>query len=164
MRKTLSILPSIFVFTVATADDNAERAAVMHVIDTFFIGMTAKDIEGMQEIMTEDGVLYGYRETADGHTMFSVTHADYLQNLANSEGVPVERIWNPEIDIRDRIAVVWTPYDFHNSGIFSHCGMNTFSMRKGDNGWEITGVVFSVQTENCDESPLGPIGQTTQEK
>jgi hypothetical protein len=153
------VLMLVFVLATASADETGEQVAVMRVIDAFFSGMTAKDIEGMQEIMTDDGVLYGYRDNSDGPDVVSISHADYLQNLASREGVPVERIWNPEIDIRDRIAIVWTSYDFHSDGVFSHCGVNTFSLIKGDTGWKITGVVFSMQTEDCRESPLGPLAQ-----
>ncbi len=157
MNKTVTTFLFFFALTVALADETDDRIAVMSVIDAFFTSMTAKDIDSMRQIMTEDGILYGYRESAEGPDFFSLTHSAYLENLAGREGVPVERIWNPEIRIHDRIAVVWTPYDYHSDGVFSHCGMNTFSMLKGSDGWRITGVVFSVQSESCENSPLGPL-------
>lgn len=158
LAKLLTAVLLIFTLVPASADETEDREAVMDVINAFFALMTAKDVERMQQIMTEDGILYGYREGEEGPDVFSVTHAAYLESLAKREGVPVERIWNPRIQLHDRIAVVWTPYDFHNDGVFSHCGMNTFSLLKGSDGWKITGVVFSVQSENCEESPLGPPG------
>jgi hypothetical protein len=160
MKRTVTTLLLSLILTTAFADETEEKKAVMDVLDAFFTGMTARDIDGMQQIMTEDGVLYGYRETAEGPNVFSVTHAAYLEGLSTREGTPVERIWNPEIQLHDRIAIVWTPYDFHSDGVFSHCGMNTFSMLKDSDGWKIAGVVFSVQAENCEESPLGPLETT----
>jgi len=156
MKQILTILILGLTLTTTFADEAEDREAVMKVINSFFAGMTVKDIPSMQQIMSEDGVLYGYSESAEGLNVFSLTHAAYLENLAKREGVPIERIWDPEIKLYDRIAIVWTPYDFHSDGVFSHCGMNTFSLLKGNDGWKITGVVFSVQTENCEESPLGP--------
>jgi hypothetical protein len=158
MKQTLAILILGVAVTTTFADEADDREAVMSVIHSFFASMTAKDVASMQQIMTEDGILYGYRESAEGLNVFSLTHASYLENLAKHEGIPVERIWDAEIKLHDRIAIVWTPYDFHNDGVFSHCGMNTFSMLRGDDGWKITGVVFSVQTEGCAESPLGQFG------
>jgi hypothetical protein len=163
MTKTLTTLILSFMVTTVFAKEAEDREAVMDVINAFFTGMTAKDIEGMRQIMTVDGILYGYRNSEKGPEVFSLTHAAYLENLASREGTPVERIWNPEIKIHDRIAVVWTPYDFHSDGVFSHCGVNTFSMLKGVDGWKITGVVFSVQTKDCAESPLGPLAITKQQ-
>ena len=158
MKKALTTLLAFLSLPAATAiaDEAGDRAAVIGVVENFFSGMTAKDISGMQQIMTEDGIIYGYRETADGLVTFSRTHSDYLEGLAGNEAVLVERFWEPEVMLHDRIAVVWTPYDFHSDGEFVHCGINNFSMLKAEDGWKITGVVFSIERDNCAASPLGP--------
>ena len=161
--KNFSLLLTILLAPlIAHADEAADRAAVIDVIDAFFEAMTARDVERMRTLMTSDGILYGYSESADGVQVIRPTHADYLNNLATGEGIPVERYWDPEIMLYGRLATVWTPYDFHNNGQFSHCGVNNFSMLNTDNGWVITGVVFSIETENCPESPLGPPEAVTQ--
>jgi len=150
---TLIVLP----LAAASANEADDRKAVIAVIDAFFAGMTAKDIDSMKKIMTDDGFLYGYRETAEGLSVFNPTHASYLENLATRESVPVERYWDPTVMLHDRLATVWTPYDFHSDGVFSHCGVNNFSMVKTDDGWKITGVVFSMESDGCEPSPLGPL-------
>ena len=90
MRYTLTGLILSIMLTTAFADETDDREAVMDVINAFFANMTTKDIERMQQIMTEDGVLYGYRESTEGVKVFSLTHAAYLENLAARDGVPVE--------------------------------------------------------------------------
>ncbi|MGI9204526.1 MAG: nuclear transport factor 2 family protein [Woeseiaceae bacterium] len=150
---TLLTLP----LAAAVANDAEERKAVLAVIDAFFVGMTAKDIDSMRKIMTDDGVLYGYRETSEGLSVFNPTHANYLESLAARESVPVERYWEPTIMLHDRLATVWTPYDFYSDGVFSHCGVNNFSMLKTDDGWKIAGIVFSMEPDGCEPSPLGPL-------
>ena len=144
-------------FAAAAADEAEDRKAVIAVVDAFFAGMTAKDTDSMRKIMTEDGMLYGYRETAEGLSIFNPTHAGYLDGLAARESVPVERYWDPTVMLHDRLAVVWTPYDFYSDGVFSHCGVNSFSMLKTEDGWKIAGVVFSMEPEGCEPSPLGPL-------
>lgn len=150
---TLVLLP----LAAAVANEAEERQAVLAVIDAFFAGMTAKDTDSMREIMTEDGNLLGYQETSEGLSLFNPTHADYLESLATRESVPVERYWDPTVMLHDRLAVVWTPYDLYSDGVFSHCGINSFSMLKTDDGWKITGVVFSMEPDGCAPSPLGPL-------
>lgn len=150
----LTILGLLTAASPALADDAADVVAV---IDKFFAAMKTRDTATMRTTMTEDGILYGYRETPDGLSISRPTHKTYLENLASGTGVPVERYWDPTVMIHERLATVWTPYDFHNDGVFSHCGLNNFSLLKTDDGWVITGVVFSIKTEGCDESPLGPI-------
>lgn len=159
MRSSLVIALTLLALPMGAtiADEADDRKAVIAVVDAFFAGMTAKDIDAMRKIMTDDGILYGYRESPEGLSVFNPTHADYLDGLAARESVPIERYWDPTVMLHDRLAVVWTPYDFYSDGVFSHCGINNFSMMKTDDGWRITGVVFSMETEGCEPSPLGPL-------
>jgi len=162
MNRILLLAVALAATVQAIADEAADREAVIDVIDAFFESMTARDVERMRTLLTPDGIIYGYRESDEGLQIIRPTHADYLENLANGEGQPVERYWDPEIMLSGRLATIWTPYDFHNDGQFSHCGINNFSMLKTDDGWVITGVVFSIHAENCPESPLGPLADSAQ--
>ncbi len=144
--------------TIASAaDDETERAAVIGVVETFFEAMTAKDVDRMRRIMTPDGILYGYREGPDGLLVIRPSHNDYLKNLSTSEGELIERFWEPKVMLHDRMAIVWTPYDFYRDGEFSHCGINNFNFLKTEEGWKITGVIFSMERDDCGASPLGPL-------
>lgn len=154
----LALVLFLQVSSAAADNDTDARAEVLAVIDEFFAAMTARDVERLASIMTEDGIIYGYRETPEGLRIVRPKHADYLEGLANRQAVPVERYWEPEVMVHDRLATVWTPYDFYSDGVFSHCGVNNFSMLKTDSGWVIAGVVFSIQTADCPESPLGAFG------
>lgn len=157
MKKCLLLILSLAPFS-AGADDPG-REAVIATIDAFFEAMTARDVESMSGLMTPDGVLYGYRETADGLRISQRTHAGYLEGLASGDARLVERYWDPVVMISGRLATVWTPYDFHVDGQFSHCGLNNFSMLQTDDGWVIAGVVYSMQVDDCEESPLGAFAE-----
>jgi hypothetical protein len=150
---TLLFCGSLIV-TSAFAD---EEAAVVEVVKVFFEAMTAKDVNLSSKLMTADGILYGYRETKEGLQIVRPTHASYLEGLAGRENELIERFWDPEVLLHDRMAVVWTPYDLYIDGEFSHCGIDNFSLLKMEEGWKITGIVFSMEAENCAASPLGPL-------
>jgi len=157
-RTLLALLLFVSGSTVLHGTDlDAERASVVRVIETFFAAMTARDTDRMREIMTPDGMLYGYREGSDGLLVVRPSHEEYLSSLSKGEGELVERFWEPTILLHQRMAVVWAPYDFHRDGEFSHCGIDNFNLLKTGEGWKITGVVFSMETDGCGESPLGPI-------
>jgi len=143
--------------TGAIANDADEKAAVVEVVRTFFEAMTAKDVEKSSAVMTADGVLYGYRENDAGLQIIRPTHADYLEGLATRENELIERFWEPTVLLHERMAVVWTPYDLYVDGEFSHCGIDNFSLLKMEQGWKITGIVFSMEADNCAASPLGPL-------
>lgn len=142
----------------ALADEAQERQAVIDVVERFFKAMTANDLAASESVLTAEGILYGYSETADGLKITQPTHADYLAGIAGRETELVERMWDPQVLLHDRMAVVWTPYDFYIDGVFSHCGIDNFSLLKTDDGWKISGVVYSREKENCPNSPLGPLG------
>ena len=134
-----------------------EETAVIEVVKVFFEAMTAKDVALSRTLMTADGVLYGYRETEAGLQIVRPTHANYLEGLAGRENELIERFWDPKVLLHDRMAVVWTPYDLYVDGEFSHCGIDSFSLLKAQEGWIITGIVFSMEADNCAPSPLGPL-------
>ena len=155
MRTLLPLMAMLAMTTSATGDEAADREAVIQVVVDFFAAMTARDVERMSALMTEDGMIYGYRQGEDGVSVIRRSHREYLDNLATGEGEIVERFWDPEVMVYGRLATVWTPYDFHADGEFSHCGVNNFSMLHTGDRWVITGVVFSIEAD-CGPSPLGP--------
>lgn len=156
MKKILVAAILLAVAPGTLADEAGDREAVIQVVVDFFEALTARDVERMSALLTSDGMIYGYREGADGTSIIRRSNNEYMEGLKTGEGHLVERFWDPEVMIYERLATVYTPYDFHIDGQFSHCGVNNFSMLRTDEGWVITGVVFSIAAEGCDESPLGP--------
>ncbi len=156
MKKQLIVALLLCVPLVGATDETTDTDAVLQLVTDFFDAMTARDVERMRAMMTVDGIIYGYQETDEGLQIIRPTHREYLENLAIGEGRLVERFWDPRVMVEERLATVWTPYDFYVDGEFNHCGINNFSMLNTDTGWIITGVVFSIEIESCGESPLGP--------
>jgi hypothetical protein len=57
--------------------------------------------------------------------------------------------------VQGSIAQVWTRYDFHNNGTFSHCGIDAFNLVKTDDGWKIASAMWDGERTGCAPSPLG---------
>ena len=146
----------VFLIPSLAAGDDSQRGGVIGSLDDFFEAITTKDIGRMRELMTPDGIIHGYRDGPAGVQVTARTHEQFIDGVQNSESTLVERYWDPRITINDRMATVFTPYDVYIDGIFSHCGVNNFSMLQSDEGWIIAGVVYSIRVEDCEESPLGP--------
>ncbi len=146
-----------FCFTAAIADEDIDRAAVVNMVQAFFDAMTDRDVDAMRTLLTTDGIFYGYRETAEGLQITRSAHAAFVAGIGERNNTLIERFWDPQILLHDRMAVVWTPYDFYVDGEFSHCGIDNFNFLKTDQGWKITGIVFSMEADDCAESPLGPV-------
>ena len=143
----------------AVADEAEDRVAVVDMVQAFFDAMTARDADAMKLLLTSDGIFYGYREGPDGLVVVTPTHESYANGLAEAGPKLIERFWDPTVLLHGRMAAVWTPYDLFVDGEFSHCGIDNFNFLKTDDGWKITGIVFSMERDNCPESPLGPLQQ-----
>jgi hypothetical protein len=149
---------SLLAWPAATiAQTPTEEDAVLSVVQQFFDSMTAADKTAAQEVLMPDGQYYGVREDPDSVFIKRRTHRDYLESLAKSSGVALERMWNPTVLIHGPIAAVWVPYDFHLDGEFRHCGVDLFSLVKTDSGWRIAGTVYTIEPDGCEPSPLGPV-------
>lgn len=137
----------------ARAADEGEEKAVLAAIQTLFDGMAAHDAGMIKSAMMPDARLIGVRADRPAG---NVTRDEFAQSIAANQSRLLERIWEPKVLVRGRIAMIWAEYDFHANGKFGHCGVDTFLMLKTDEGWKATAISYTTETEGCAPSPLGP--------
>jgi len=145
---------ALFLFdclSLAAADP--EEKAVVDTVQKMFDGMTAHNAESIKSVMTPDARAVGIR---DGKMGTPRSRDELAQGIAGGQTPILERMWNPQVLVRGKIANVWTEYDFHNNGKFSHCGIDTFLLLKTDEGWKIFSLTYTMETQGCKPSPLGP--------
>ncbi len=136
-------------------ESNPDHDAIVSVIDTFFAAMYRQDVESAASVMLDRSLYVGSMVINGTLRTGSFTKEEFLSTLSERPGM-LERFWDPEVRIVDRIATASTPFDFYMNGRFSHCGVNLFNFVKTSEGWKIAGVVYTHETQNCAESPLGP--------
>ncbi len=129
---------------------------VLAAVQGLFDAMARRDTAAAARLMLPDArtlrVLPGRRVRWQWGTRDA-----FLRGLAQGEDRLLERMWDAEVRIDGPMATVWTPYDFHLNGAFSHCGIDAFQLVRTPEGWKISMVMWTVRRENdCAESPLGP--------
>jgi hypothetical protein len=135
-------------------ETGSEESAVVAIVQRFFHAMAAKDVEAFRATMTPDALVYAAPEPpAPLRGRNASADAEFL---ATTTDILLERMWDPDVRVRGRIAMLWTPYDFWRNGEFSHCGIDVFTLVKTDDGWKISSAVYTVEREGCVPSPLGP--------
>lgn len=127
----------------------SQETEVLMVVQRFFDSMTAGDPEAAAGTLLPDGQFVSVRPGPDGTLVRTVRHADYLADMQPNGPRLEERMWEPQVMIHDRLALVWTPYDFHRDGRLSHCGIDAFSLIRTDDGWRIAGVTYTVEPVGC---------------
>lgn len=135
------------------AADTGEEKAILAAVQTIFDGMTAHDAGMIASGMTADARLMAMRGDRPGT---SVARDQFVQSVAANPARLLERIWEPKVLVRGRIATVWAEYDFYADGKFGHCGVDNFLMLKTPEGWKAAAIAYTVETDGCAPSPLGP--------
>jgi len=134
-----------------------DEIAVLTTVQRFFETLMTKDVATARSVLDPEGDFISVRWNEDGERVVRRTSiSDYLKSLESGTGAYLERMWESEVRVRGPIAIVWTPYDFHVDGNFSHCGVDAFQLLRTEAGWIITGATYTVERTGCEESPLGP--------
>lgn len=137
----------------AYAPEDEDRAALLALVDDAFDAIAAGSGADWQAILTEQGS-FSWIAGAPGER--SIGHLSYEEHLARQQEPTqtyLERIWDPVILVDGDIAMIWAPYDFHINGKFSHAGVDAMTFLRSDEGWQLAGIVWSVEREQRADAP-----------
>ena len=154
----LLILAVALSYSIISFSQSDDRAAILETVQKFFDSIEFRDRQLLESILVPNSLNISARELDDGEAQFNVMSYDEMVTALTRPGRNAkERSWDETVLIQGNIAVVWTPYDFHVDGVFSHCGIDSFQLIKQDGQWLISNSSWTLETENCPASPLGPI-------
>lgn len=135
-----------------------DTTAVLAAARAFLEGITTGDTALLRSVTSPDLRLEG--TTAEGAPPprpAGLSRGEFLTMIAGPGAAYVERMWDPAVRIRGRIADVWAPYDLYRDGEFSHCGQDAFHLVETADGWKVVSVVWTVeQPPACERHPRGP--------
>jgi len=131
-----------------------QEQEVAATVQKLFDAMAAHDASAAAAITIPEGRVFAIRATGEPGT--STTLEQFAARLPATKGRIIERMWNLEVRIDGRMATLWAPYDFYRDGQRSHCGIDAVDLVKTASGWKISGISFTMVTEGCPASPLGP--------
>jgi Putative lumazine-binding len=128
------------------AQTSDEKDAIATVQKTFD-GMAAHDAATIRSTMLPDARLYSVRADREPST---ITGESFINQITAAKGELIERFTaTPSVSIRARMAQVWGEYEFLRDGKFSHCGVDTLTLFKTNDGWKIATIAYTVETTGC---------------
>jgi ketosteroid isomerase-like protein len=146
-----------FVFAAALlplmllAQHSREWSAVQQPIQQLFDGMRAADSTAVRDAFMPDAGMFTAVINKEGVPTLRKgsldRFADYVGQV--EENAMDERIWSYDIRIDGLLATAWTSYTFFNNGALSHCGTNAFELFKTADGWKISHITDTRNTEGC---------------
>jgi hypothetical protein len=130
------------------AQQNKEKEDVLKVARQFFEALEKQDTITFKKIMMKNSNSYMVIEGKDSVRLIGRPHNNF--NL-KPENIVKERMRESEVivNIHRRIATIWAPYDLWVNDKYSHCGVDVFIMLKGNQGWKIGTISFSIEKEGC---------------
>lgn len=155
-RMRLTHLVLIALFTATRSFGQPSHAPFLGTLERFFTAMTDRDSAAMAATLLPGGSLQVVSEDGS-RPVRNVPFSEYLSSLRSGKGRLMERYWDPDVRINGTIATIIAPYDFHIDGVFSHCGVDVFTLVRDGSGWRIANVAYTRRTEGCAPSPLGPL-------
>lgn len=147
--KLLFVFVAALAFTLPShAQQSPAEKEVLGVVNRFFTALEAQDTAAFSSMCMNDARFYIVATRNDTVRTFSrainpfTFHKDQiLKERMRDTGVVVQ--------VHDRIATVWAPYDIWINNKFSHCGVDVFTLLKSSRGWKIASCSYTVETEGC---------------
>lgn len=139
------------------ASPASDEQAVLAVVQRTFDAMKARDTAAFRAVFAPGARLVATFTDREGKPGFrEITTDRFAEMIAGWEAEVVERTFDPEVRIADNLATVWTAYDLHADGKFSHCGVDAFQLARTPDGWKIVAIADTQRREGCPTRP--PLG------
>jgi hypothetical protein len=147
--ETMRLLATLLLFaSVPLLAQTADEKDALATVQKTFDGMAAHDAQAIRSSMLPDARLYAIRQ--QGAPSAGTAMTDFASQMGTIKDGVLERFTGqPTVSIRGRMAQVWGEYEFRRNGKFTHCGVDSFSLFKTDEGWKIVTIVYTVETTGC---------------
>lgn len=148
MKQLLLLTLVSFVSICALCQETGDKPQVMAVVHRFFETLESQDSLAFRNLHMEGARFYIAGEKNDtvrtavrGVTDFTFTKNQLIKERMRDTGVVVQ--------VHDKIAMVWAPYDLWVNETFSHCGVDVFTLLKTATGWKIASCSYTIETRGC---------------
>ena len=151
MRGHLLIAAALCAPTPLLADEGddtltEEQRAVAAGLDAFFDALRSDDKTALARTREPEALIFIHnRMDPDNPQIIQYKVSDRLENWLNSP-TGLDEIMNYDaIMVDGDMAHIWGPYSFHVKGELTHCGINSMSMVKAEDGsWKLGNASFSM--------------------
>ncbi|MCR2832856.1 hypothetical protein [Parerythrobacter lacustris] len=122
-------------------------------VSLFFNALRSEDKTALARQMEPGGVItiHDRMDPAAPMIVF-VSVAQHLENWLKSPPGIDEQMFQHTVLYDGDMAHVWGPYRFMANGETTHCGINSLSLVKREDGWKVANTSFTMERpERCDE-------------
>lgn len=153
MRGILTLAAAALLAAPAIADDHNSapsfepdrKGQVLNAAEAFFAALRSPDKTALADHLLDEAVIFVHdrRNPAKPNTMI-VPAGAHLEGWLNSAPGVDEYMKYHSVLVDGTMAHVWGPYVFLLNGKPTHCGINSMSMVKTDDGWKVGNTSFTM--------------------
>jgi ketosteroid isomerase-like protein len=142
-----------FLLCVHTVQAQSAVDSVKTTVKQLFEAMLEADANKLTDCFADSAVLQTIVKNKEG--IVSVRNESVAAFAKSIGSIPKnmadERIVFDMVKVDTDLATVWTPYRFYRSGIFSHCGVNSFQLVRLQGKWKIQYLIDTRRKMGCAE-------------
>ena len=147
--KRLTFLFFLLTTLISANAQQADEKQLLLLVDEFFAALEKQDTITFRNMFLDKGYIYAVREiNTDSVVVRSIPHPSFKFRTGQ---ILKERMRKATTSVKvdGRIAMVWAPYDLWVNETFSHCGVDVFTFIKTKDGWKISSIAYTIETEGC---------------
>lgn len=147
----LFIILCLSIGKINAQNTESEENAVKATITNLFDGMRTSDSTLIRKAFATKSIMQTIATNKEGKAMIRTESVDgFVKSITAPHPEKYdERIVFTKVLIDGNLASVWTDYKFYIGEKFSHCGVNSFQLFKGEDGWKIIYIIDTRRKEKC---------------
>ncbi|RYD69550.1 MAG: hypothetical protein EOP55_23780 [Sphingobacteriales bacterium] len=150
MKKVVILALVCAFFSKTVMAQNRDEDAVKQAVNNLFLGMKNGDSTLAASAFATKSILQTIVSKDGKNLVKAEPVSEFLKFIGTPHSQKYdERIVFTKILIDGPLASVWTDYKFYVDEKFSHCGVNSFQLVKGDKGWQIVYIIDTRRKDQC---------------
>jgi len=129
---------------------SVDEEAVKQTVNNLFLGMKTGDSTLAASAFGSNSILQTIVSKDGRNTVRTEPVSEFIKFVGTPHQQKYdERIVFTKILTDGPLASVWTDYKFYVNEKFSHCGVNSFQLVKGEKGWQIVYLIDTRRKDQC---------------
>ena len=134
----------VFLLLISFTSVFSQEVEVKQAVDDFFVGLHKRDTLQFKKVchVTINMQTIG-KDKEQNNKLILENFQDFMKSIVSipENVVLFEKLLDYKIQIDGPLAHVWTPYEFYVNGKLSHSGVNSFTLFKEKDAWQIIHII-----------------------
>lgn len=134
----------VFIALISINSIFSQEVEVKQTVDDFFVGLHNRDTLLFKKVChTSINMQTIGKDKEQNNKLISDDFNKFIQSITTipENVVLFEKLLDYKIQIDGPLAHVWTPYEFYVNGKLSHSGVNSFTLFKEKDTWQIVHII-----------------------